>query len=323
MVTHAIAIIVCALAVTGFVAEGLSTWFGIPVLAWRAGWISALIGWEMFDHRSLWLYRPQENHLGVIYRLGRFHRFADPNEWTLLFPIADRVSHEISLYMRTAELELQNVELRDGLTVKVKFKVFFTTDLRQAAPERLLQALKFRRDEWSEVVKTGTEDLVRNQVFLTLSYTDLAAQRVSREVKKRLSRELISRVRGFGIQLNEEYGVMPLDVQPNRVYRDAVLESKAATPVGEAALERLRPFLEVLEHVHPDTAHAAMLLHIASKISQTGQLPEIVLSPSSEFPVNPIYPSVLGGDGRGGGNGNGNGNGHRPHRAGSADKAHS
>ncbi len=304
MVTHALAIIVCALAISGFIGDSLSALIGIPALLWRTGWISALVGWEMFQFRSLWIYRPQENHLGVIYRFGRFHRFVDPNTWALLLPGFDRVHHEVSLYMRTVEFELPNVELFDGLTVNVRLKVFFTTDPRKASEDRLLQALKFQRDEWSEIVKTSTEDLVRNQVFLTLTYTELAAQRKNRDVKRLLSHELVERVRAFGILLNEEYGVMPVDVQPNRIYRDAVLESRAATSVGEAALERLRPFLQVLEQIQPDAAHAAMLLHIASKIAQTGQLPEIVLSPGGDLPISPIHTGFTGGDGHGG-NGSG------------------
>lgn len=232
-------------------------------------------------------YRPRENHLGVIYRFGRFHRFVDPDEWAFLLPYIDRVHREVGLYMNTTEVILKKVELHDGLAVDLRLKVFFKTDMRLATPENLLQTLKFEGPEWPEIVKTGLEDVVRNQVFLNIPHGDLNELRRSREIKKRISAEIASRVRGFGIVINQEFGAMVAEVQPDKTYFDAVQAHRAAASLGEAAIDRLRPVLAELKRMRHEDTRAALLLEIASKIAEVKNLPELVLSPEEYTPPSP------------------------------------
>ena len=241
-------------------------------------------------------YRPQENHVGVLYRLGRFQRFVLPNEWVFLNPILHSISHEISLFMQTAHIELTDVELADGLVVNTRFKVFFKVDPRQAAPENLLQLLRFHGSEWAGLIQTGIEDIVRNQVFLNMTYDELANSRKSRDIKRMLSQEIAARVKSFGILVHEERGVMLVEVHPNQTYREAVQTSRAAVPMGLATYERLRPVLEALKSLKSEDAHAALLLEIASKIIETSQLPEMYLTPTFEAPAGPLN-GVAGGNG--------------------------
>lgn len=222
-------------------------------------------------------YRPPENHLGVVYRFGRFHRFIEPDNWTFLLPVVENVHREVSLYMRTAELHLTQVELLDGLTVDVRLKIFFMIDVRLVAPENFLQVMKFEGLEWFEMIKTATEDIVRNRVFLESTYSDLLHQRRNRTIKRRISEELADRVKGFGVIVNKDHGVMPVNIQPNSFYFKAVQDSKAAKPLGEASLERLRPILEALSQIHPEDARTALLLNLASKVVSVDNLPEIIL----------------------------------------------
>jgi regulator of protease activity HflC (stomatin/prohibitin superfamily) len=228
-------------------------------------------------------YRPQENHLGVVYRFGRFHRFVEPDEWAFLFPYIEELHREVSLYMRTAEVNLSKVELQDGLTVDVRFKVFFKTDPRLARQESLIQALKFEGPEWPEMIKTGMEDITRNQIFLDIDHTKMNMFRKSREIKRIISKEISDRMRGFGVLINEEYGAMLVEARPNETYVEAVQKYKAAVPMGQAALERLRPVLDALKHMRHEDARAAMLLEYASKIIEVENLPDLVLSPLEEY----------------------------------------
>ncbi len=228
-------------------------------------------------------YRPAENHLGVIYRFGRFNRFVEPDEWIFLLPIFEKVHREVSLYMRTAELLLKKVELRDGLAVDIKIKVFFKTDLRLTSEENRTQVLKFEGPEWPEMVKTSTEDVIRNQVFLDSTYAELMGQRKNREIKQRISSEIAARMRSFGIIINENHGAMLVNAQPNSAYFEAVQASRAATPLGEAALERLKPVLSALSAIKHEDARTALLLELASKIVEVDNLPEIVLSPAEDY----------------------------------------
>ncbi len=234
-------------------------------------------------------YRPQENHLGVVYRFGRFSHFVKPDEWALLIPFLDKVHREVSLYMRTADMLLNRVELRDGLAVDLKIKVFFKIDLRLTNKEQFTQALKFEGPEWPEMVKTSTEDVVRNQIFLDNNYAELIGKRKNREIKQRMSAEISARMEGFGVIINENYGVMLVDVQPNEAYFEAVQTSRAATPIGEASLERLRPVLNALNQIKHEDARTALLLELASKIVEVDTLPEMVLSPTEGVASNELW----------------------------------
>lgn len=228
-------------------------------------------------------YRPPENHLGAVYRLGRFNRFVGPDEWTFLIPYIDRVHREVSLYMRTAEISLKRVELQDGLTVDVRFKVFYRTDLRLTSQENLLQVLKFEGSEWPEMIKTSMEDIIRNQIFLDIDHAKLNLFRKSRKIKNMISKEISNRTRGFGILVNEEYGAMLVEAHPNEAYFEAVQKYKAATPIGQAALERLQPMLDALKKMRHEDARTALLLEIASKITEVENLPDLVLSPTEDY----------------------------------------
>lgn len=232
--------------------------------------------------RFVWrhCYRPPENHLGVVYRFGRFRNFVEPDNWTFLLPKIDRVHREISLYMRTADLQLAKVELLDGLTVDVRLKVFFMVDVRLASPGNFVQVMKFEGPEWTEMIKTSAEDIVRNQVFLQSTYAEILVQRKNVEIKKRISQDLSHRMRGFGIIINEDRGAMPINIQPSSTYIKAVQASRAATPLGEAALERLRPVLGALSQIKHEDARTTLLLELASKIVEVDNLPDIMLSPT-------------------------------------------
>lgn len=229
-------------------------------------------------------YRPPENHMGVVYRLGRFHRLVTPDQWVVLLPFIDRIHREVSLYMRTAELQLRRVELLDGLAVDVWLKIFFKVDLRLVNPENFVQVMKFEGVEWTEMVKTSAEDVIRNQIFLDSTYPEMANLRKSREIKQRLSQEIANRMKGFGIIINETHGVMPINFQPNSTYFEAVQASRAAAPLGEAALGRLRPVLAALNQIEHEDARTVFLLDLASKIVEVENLPDIVMEAHERHP---------------------------------------
>lgn len=235
-------------------------------------------------------YRPSENHLGVVYRLGRFHRFVNSDEWSFLMPYFETVKLESPLSMRTAEFELHKVELQDGLTVDAHFKVFFKTDLRLTPRENLAQVLTFEGRDWPiALIKTGMEDITRNQVFLDMNLDQLKELRKSRAIKKLFSSEIASRVAMFGILINEEYGAMLVNVRPNEVYNNALQKNMAAKHLGQAAIERLNPVLSAIKQMRHNDARAALMLEIASKVLEVTELPDIALYSSEDADEN--YPS--------------------------------
>jgi hypothetical protein len=242
-----------------------------------------IVGFGIFFLVVKHRYRPSENHLGMVYWLGRFHRFVNPDEWTFLVPYFETVKFESPLSMRTAEFELRKVELQDGLTVDAHFKVFFKTDLRLTPSENLPQVLTFDGQEWPiAIIKTGMEDIARNQVLLGMSLDRLKSLRKSRVIKNLFSREIAARVGMFGILINEAYGAMLVNVQPNEAYANALQKNMAAKHIGQAAIERLNPVLSAIKQMRRDDARSALLLEIASKVLEVTDLPDIALYSSEE-----------------------------------------
>ena len=145
-------------------------------------------------------YRPTENHIGVIYRWGRFRRFVDPDRWSFLAPWIEVVNKETRLDMRTANVQLANVYTRDKIALDIEMKIFFFVDLRQISIDRRIQALRFTSENaWDEIVRTGITDITRNSIIVARSYTELNTREGRSNLKQALSSALAERVIGFGI----------------------------------------------------------------------------------------------------------------------------
>jgi regulator of protease activity HflC (stomatin/prohibitin superfamily) len=230
------------------------------------------------------IYRPAENCIGVIYRLGRFCRLATPDRLTLIGPF-EEVIKEVSMDMKTALISLRDVLTRDQILTDLELKVFFTVDLRKTAPDRLLQAVRFESDNaFEQIIKTNTNDIVRNVVFASRDFAELNSVRGRAWLKETLSREIGQRVKGFGIIVGE-FGANIAGFQPNASYLEALKERSAAYTQGQAEFERNRPTLTAAQELTREPAIINMLLSLASTIAKTGQIPEIV------FPDNSASPS--------------------------------
>ncbi len=244
------------------------------------------------------LYRPPENHIGVVYRFGRFNRFVDPDQFTLLFPPFDQVRLETRLDMRTALIALEDVYTHENIPVNVNFKVFFQVDLRRVEPERLVQVLRFPTENaWEEIVRTAVNDIVRNMVFLAHTFTELNTQAGRAFLKHTLSGEVASRVRSFGILINPRFGVNLSDLQPNAEFREALMQASAAETLGGAALARIRPLVKNIYEYNQESAVITLLMNIASAIARNGTVPDVVLSNPNEN----LNGGIIRGDGGKGG----------------------
>lgn len=250
-------------------------------------------------------YRPPENHVGVIYsRWGKFKRFANPDEWTVLSSVVESVEKEVRLDMRTTIVRLENVLTRDRVPIDLDMKVFFSVDVRQVAAERLIQVLHFPSENaWEEIVKTGITDIARNGIVIARSFDELASPDGMAYLKRALSAEVGQRVRAFGI-LMSRFAVNIMNLQPNEMFRQALQEGSAAKAIGSAAVDRLRPILEQFKDQDQQKAFVMLVMQIASAVAKTGQSPDVLLTtadhtPSSEMligrrhgPVEPTLPRL-------------------------------
>jgi regulator of protease activity HflC (stomatin/prohibitin superfamily) len=230
------------------------------------------------------LYRPPENHVGVIYRFGRFGRFVDPDRWSLLLPWIDRVEKETKLDMRTTHIQLTNVYTRDSIAIDIELKIFHMVDLRQVSPDRLVQVLRFPTENaWDEIVRTGITDITRNQVVVSRSFAELTSLEGRSNLKQLLSFTLAERVCGFGILVNQRFGVNIVNLQPNEAFQEALKEGSVARTIGGAAVDRMRPLFEQFGDQDQAKAFIALVLQIASAVARNGQSPDIIFPNTNDF----------------------------------------
>jgi regulator of protease activity HflC (stomatin/prohibitin superfamily) len=229
-------------------------------------------------------YRPTENHVGVIYRFGRFKRFAGPEHWTALIPWIDSVVKETKLDMRTTRIELDNVYTRDHIAVDIELKIFYLVDLRQVSTDRRIQALRFPTENaWEEIVRTGITDVTRNMIVVSRSFAELTTPDGRSNLKQALSFQLAERVRGFGILINPRFGVNIANLQPNEAYQEALKEETVAKTIGGAAVDRIRPLLEQLGDQDQAKAFLTLVMQIASAVARNGQSPDIIFPNTNDF----------------------------------------
>jgi regulator of protease activity HflC (stomatin/prohibitin superfamily) len=222
-------------------------------------------------------YRPPENHVGVVYRFGRFRRFVDPDRWSLLIPWIDSVEKETKLDMRTTHIQLTDVYTRDNIAIDLELKIFHMVDLRQVSPERLIQALRFPTENaWDEIVRTGITDITRNQIVVSRSFAELTTPQGRSNLKQLLSSALAERVSGFGILVNARFGVNIINLQPNEAFQNALKEETVAKTIGSAAVGRLRPLFEQFSDQDQAKAFMALVMQIASAVARNGQSPDII-----------------------------------------------
>lgn len=227
-------------------------------------------------------YRPQENHVGVIYRFGRFRRFADPDRWSVLLPWIDSVITRLD--MRTTHIELNNVYTGDRVAVDLELKIFHQVDLRQVSTERLTQALRFPTENaWDEIVRTGITDITRNRVLPSRSFEEITSPEGRSNLKQLLSFSLAERVRGFGILVNARFGVNIINLQPNEAFQEALKEETVARTIGNAAVDRIRPLFEQFSDQDQAKAFIALVMQIASAVARNGQSPDIIFPNPYDF----------------------------------------
>ncbi|MBK9925443.1 MAG: hypothetical protein IPP66_09140 [Anaerolineales bacterium] len=237
-------------------------------------------------------YRPTENHVGVIYsKWGKFKRFANPNEWTLLSSGIEEVTKEVRLDMRTAILTLENVFTSDMVAVDIEMKAYYSIDLRKTSEEKRMQALHFEGDApWGEIVKTSVTDIVRNVVVISQTYQRLATDEGLAYLKQIISRNAASRLRSFGILMDNRFAVSIMNLQPNKTFQEALQEVSAAKAVGNAAVDRLRPLFEQFGDKSQNEAFDALVMQIAAVLGKSDKLPDIAIQGNNDAPFGNRFP---------------------------------
>ncbi|MEO8357851.1 MAG: hypothetical protein ABI621_18240 [Chloroflexota bacterium] len=131
-------------------------------------------------------------------------------------------------------------------------------------------------------MKTGITDITRNVIVISRSFNELASEEGLRYLKQALSGALAQRVRGFGILMNR-FAVGIMSLQPNETFRHALQERSAATAMGNAAAERVRPMLDQLNDQDQRKAFLTLVMQIAAAVAKNGQSPDILFPSAEDF----------------------------------------
>ncbi len=229
-------------------------------------------------------YSPKENHLAIVYSerhgYNRFKGFIDESQRVWLGPkffTRLYVLKEHYLGPRTAQIHLSNVLTMDRIYLELDLKVFYRVDPRKADPANLVQVVNMPATGFEGIVKTNTEEKVRNDAFIRFTEDELFGLRGRKNLRTALSSLISERVSGFGITVDPRFGVAVMNIQPNQFYQQAMLEESAATSQGNAAFKRVAPTLRI----SAQQAQQLPYTHVASTMTKTGTMPSTLYMPQS------------------------------------------
>ena len=167
---------------------------------------------------------------------------------------------------RTAHIHLSNVLTADRVHLELELKVFYRVHPRNTAPANLTQVLN--------MPDAGLESIVR----------------------RALSSRIAERVRGFGIDINPQFGVAVMNMQPNEIYQRALQEESAATSQGNAVLKRVTP---TLQNMGQQQALQVLYTHLASTITKANNVTDHIYNiqnghevPIQDQDINPMIENV-------------------------------
>lgn len=215
------------------------------------------------------LYRPPENHIGVWYRLGRFHDWILPDRWVMILPWLDEIHPPVNLSYRLVEVEVNMTLTSDQTPFEARILVSFILDPVSIDPQFLIQALSLSDKDWEVLVRIAVHEVlpeVVSQLNMEETLTPTGRQKLRARLGVMLQRQLAP----FGICIDPHRGVSIQRLLPDRVVLQALIEQKSATALGLATVERLLPLMKAAA-ANPDSARDTALLEWAATSNhQTG-----------------------------------------------------
>lgn len=247
-------------------------------------WVAApLLGVALsYSLLRLCLYRPPENHLGVVYKCGRLSALVGPDLWTVAIPSIHEIREPISLHLRRTEVSLRDLLTEDGVPVDCELLVYFQLDLRIARADFCVQALRIPNEGWNSIVKTALQEIA-GEVVGGVNCDELLNPTGRGRLKGALSALLAERLQGLGMVINPQRGVSVQVVRPAGTIWQAMLDKLAAESLGEAAVSRLLPMLDELGKRTPGVTWEALLLQWAAAATKEGSVPQVLIAPNGRY----------------------------------------
>jgi regulator of protease activity HflC (stomatin/prohibitin superfamily) len=246
-------------------------------------WVAApLLGLALsYSLLYVCLYRPPEDHLGVIYRFSRFSRLVGPEQWVFIIPGLHEIKDPISLHVRWLEANLSDMLTQDQVPIDCKLTVYYQRDLRHADAHFRSQALHIPDKGWDSIIRTVLQETA-NEVTSVITFRQLLTLKERHHFKWRLTALLAERVRRLGLVINPKTGISVQVLKPADAIWRAMVDRSAAVSLGEAALARVHPILEDLSQRHPGVAWETLLLEWAAAVAKEGTTPQVLVAPAGE-----------------------------------------
>lgn len=243
-------------------------------------------------------FRPPNDCIAAVYRLGRVDRIIDSSQWTILVPRLDKPTTPTNLRMRSTHLFEQQALTQDLKLMEIKVHVTFSVDPRRAAEEFQTEELNYKDNEWESIVQQETQSVL---IEIARGYTseDLLSYVGLREFRGEMSASLAERLEDLGIAIHPTHGVRIDQLLPNRKVMQAMIEMNASPSLGTAAQERMQPLLEAMGAT-PAAGWQALLIGLASAIVNHDEAQKLDSAPKfakivgevKEPPVSSLAPAV-------------------------------
>ncbi|MGB9724195.1 MAG: SPFH domain-containing protein [Chloroflexia bacterium] len=209
------------------------------------------------------LYRPPDNHIGVVYRFGRLHRLLGPEEWTWIIPLLDRVRTPIGHLPHQMTVKISDLLTGDRIPIVLELLGFYQLDPRLADAGFRLQFLYIPETRWEEIIGNILRE-VAGEVVGSFPFRNLLTSTGRNQLKQALSAELARRVQGLGIGVDRHEGVTVLALRPM-----------------DLSWFRLQPLLEGIRErgTEEDETWRALVLEWAAAVGQNGSTPQTLITP--------------------------------------------
>lgn len=210
------------------------------------------------------MYRPRENHVGIIYSRKRFARFADPDSYQLVLPWWEEVVNEIPLKVRVAIVELQDILTEEQVPVNVTLEIEYRVDLRRAANHFDKELCHLDERQWTAIVRKHAHDIAVNEVIGTQKYAQWLSEEGHALMRNKIAFQLEQRLWPLGISLNGQH-CLSIQYRPNKTVEAALQKLSAASLNGEASVDQLAPVLRELRQRFPTMGQELFFTMMAIK----------------------------------------------------------
>lgn len=200
-------------------------------------------------------YRPPEQHVGVIYRAGRFHSFVRDTEWAFLLPGIDSLRPPISLAPRAVTFSSGDLLPRDEVPVQCRVFAVYRPNPFEFPPAQRAYWVTRREALWDQIVRRALMEATVDAVP-AYNLQELCLPRGRHSLRQAITERLQAELNQQGLH------VLRVVIEPFR-FDDEVRRALARQVASRLEGEILRMWIKLLHAAglrRVDAVQTAVLL---------------------------------------------------------------